>query len=65
MADIFATAEQALITRQHLPQSFGASNIRPSYDGVGLANIAALPIHWRCPEAPTLSEQAKRNILDT
>ncbi len=57
MVDIFATAEQALITRQQLPQSFGTNNVRPSYDGLGLANIAALPINWLCPEAPTLSEQ--------
>ncbi|BDA66740.1 alkaline phosphatase family protein [Calothrix sp. PCC 7716] len=57
MVDIFATAEQALITRQELPAAFGANKVRPSYDGLGLANIAALPIHWLCPQAPTLSEQ--------
>lgn len=51
MVDIFATAEKALITRQQLPQSFGANKVRPSYDGLGLANIAALPIHWLCPES--------------
>ncbi|MBF2065081.1 MAG: alkaline phosphatase family protein [Calothrix sp. C42_A2020_038] len=57
MASIFVTAEQALIARQKLPEYFGANKVRPSYDGLGLANIAALPIHWLCPEAPTSSEQ--------
>jgi Type I phosphodiesterase / nucleotide pyrophosphatase len=57
MVDIFATAEKALIARQQLPEAFGDHKVRPSYDGLGLANIAALPIHWLCPEAPTLSEK--------
>jgi Type I phosphodiesterase / nucleotide pyrophosphatase len=57
MAEIFALAEKILLTRQKLPEAFGNEAIRPSYDGLGLANIAALPIHWLCPEAPSLSDE--------
>lgn len=52
-----AIAQETLLARQKLPETFGSEAIRPSYDGLGLANIAALITHWLCPDAPTLSEQ--------
>jgi hypothetical protein len=57
MSQIFATAEAKLLVRQALPETFGFEAIAPSYDGLGLGNIAALPSHWLCPEAPLISEQ--------
>jgi Type I phosphodiesterase / nucleotide pyrophosphatase len=57
MAKIFAVAEEALLTRQKLPEAFGDEAIRPSYDGLGLANIPALAMQWLCPDAPYLSEE--------
>ncbi len=57
MGEIVAIAEETLLARQKLPEAFGLEAVRPSYDGLGLANIAALAIQWLCPEAPSLSEQ--------
>lgn len=56
MAKIAAIAEETLLARQKLPAPFSSDAVRPSYDGLGLANIATLPIQWLCPEAPCLSE---------
>lgn len=53
MGEIFTKAEETLLTRQQLPPSFGTDKVRPSYDGLGLANIAALVIDWLCPEVLT------------
>ncbi len=57
MSQIFATAEERLLTQQALPETFGFEVIRPSYEGLGLGNITALASHWLCPDAPILSEQ--------
>jgi len=57
MAEIVTIAEKALLARQKLPEAFGNHAVRPSYDGLGLANIAALVPHWLCPQALNLSEQ--------
>ncbi len=56
MVEILAQAEEALFARQKLPEAFGPDALRPSYDGLGLANIAALTTQWLSPEAPALSE---------
>ena len=56
--NILATAEKALLAKQQLPPAFGSDAIRPSYEGLGLTNIAALVIDRLCPQAPSLSEQA-------
>ena len=53
-----AAAQKALLAKQQLPSTFGPDAIRPSYEGLGLANIAALAIEQLCPDAPSLSEQA-------
>jgi hypothetical protein len=57
MTEIATIAEKALLTRQKLPEAFDLNAVRPSYDGLGLGNIAALTIHWLCPEAPPISDQ--------
>ncbi|MDJ0616061.1 MAG: alkaline phosphatase family protein [Calothrix sp. MO_192.B10] len=57
MSQIFATAEERLLTQQALPETFGFEAIQPSYEGLGLGNITALASHWLCPEAPILREQ--------
>jgi Type I phosphodiesterase / nucleotide pyrophosphatase len=57
MAEILDVAENTLVARQKLPERFGQEAVRPSYDGLGLANIAALAMQWLCPEAAELSEQ--------
>ncbi len=41
-----AVAEAALLERQALPPLLGAEAVCPSYDGLGLANVPALAIHW-------------------
>ncbi len=56
MGDIFTIAEETLIARQKLPPSLGFDKVRPSYDGLGLANIAALVLSWLCPETLNLGE---------
>ncbi|MEM7724849.1 MAG: alkaline phosphatase family protein [Cyanobacteria bacterium P01_A01_bin.45] len=57
MANIFSTAQKQLLSRQKLPPAFGSEAIRPSYDGLGLGNIANLPVKWLCPDAPHLIEE--------
>ncbi len=56
MTEIATIAEKALLERQKLPK-VGSNAVRPSYDGLGLANISALVTHWLSPEAPSLCEQ--------
>ncbi|HEY9651651.1 MAG TPA: alkaline phosphatase family protein [Coleofasciculaceae cyanobacterium] len=58
MGKLVALAEDALLARQQLPERFGLDAVRPSYDGLGLANIAALAMQWLCPDAPELHEQS-------
>ncbi len=55
MNEMIAKAEQALLERQKLPEIFAAGLVRPSYDGLGLANIAALTLELLCPDASTLN----------
>lgn len=57
MSQRFGTAEAKLLASQILPEIFGIQAIAPSYDGLGLGNIAALFRHWLCPEVPLLGEQ--------
>ncbi len=54
---ISAIAREKLLARQKLPDFFGAQAVKPSYDGLGLSNIASLAIDWLAPDAPTLSEE--------
>ncbi len=39
-------AETALLKKQSLPSALGPETIGPSYDGLGLANVPALAMHW-------------------
>lgn len=55
---ISAIAREKLLARQKLPDFFGVEAVKPSYDGLGLSNIASLAIDWLAPDAPTLSEEA-------
>jgi hypothetical protein len=57
MADVLSTAEKTLVARQKLPEAFGFDTIRPSYDGLGLANIGSLVVNWLCPEAVSANKQ--------
>jgi hypothetical protein len=57
VASIVNLAEAALLARQQLPAEFGPEAVRPSYDGLGLANAAALATHWLAPDAPDLYRQ--------
>lgn len=45
-----ALAEAALLTRQSLPPALGPETVCPSYDGLGLANVPALAMHWLSTE---------------
>jgi hypothetical protein len=54
--EIATLAEEALLNRQKLP-ILGADAVKPSYDGLGLPNVAALAVEWLCPDAPQLHEQ--------
>ncbi len=54
---ISAIAREKLLARQKLPDFFGTEAVKPSYDGLGLSNIASLAIEWLAPDAPTLSEE--------
>ncbi|BDA66272.1 phosphodiesterase [Rivularia sp. IAM M-261] len=40
--------EQALIQRQQIPEALAPNMLKPSYDGLGLSNIAALTLEWLC-----------------
>ena len=45
--DVTTLAEAALLDRQSLPPKlWEAETVRPSYDGLGLANVPALAMHW-------------------
>jgi hypothetical protein len=57
LTTIVELAETALLARQQLPAEFGPEAVRPSYDGLGLANAAALATHWLAPDAPPLHDQ--------
>lgn len=57
MSKIVEIAEQALLERQRLPQEFGPETVRPAYDGLSLANAAALAQHWLAPDAPRFHDQ--------
>ncbi|MBF2065508.1 MAG: alkaline phosphatase family protein [Calothrix sp. C42_A2020_038] len=47
-------AEQALLERQKLPIELASGMLKPSYDGLGLGNIAALAFDWLCSDSPVL-----------
>ena len=55
---ISAIAREKLLARQKLPDFFGTEAVKPSYDGLGLSNIASLAIDLLAPDAPTLSEES-------
>ncbi len=46
MPGILSRAEASLIARQQWTQGFKRTRIRPSYDGLGLANVPALILQW-------------------
>ena len=48
-------AEAALLEKQSLPPALGPQTIGPSYDGLGLANVPALAMHWLNPDKQSLS----------
>ncbi len=54
---ISAIAREKLLARQKLPDFFGSEAVKPSYDGLGLSNIASLAIDLLAPDAPTFSEE--------
>jgi Type I phosphodiesterase / nucleotide pyrophosphatase len=43
-------AETTLLARQSLPPALGTETVCPSYDGLGLANVPALAMHWLSPD---------------
>ncbi len=55
---ISAIAREKLLARQKLPDFFGKEAVKPSYDGLGLSNIATLAIDLLASDAPTLSEES-------
>jgi hypothetical protein len=57
-------AERALLARQRLSLPFEDGVVRPSYDGLGLVNVAALAVDLLAPAAPRLSDQAPAPPLD-
>ncbi|MEC4812968.1 MAG: alkaline phosphatase family protein [Scytonema sp. PMC 1069.18] len=57
MADIVTLAEKALVARQKLPLAFGYDALRPSYDGLGLGNIASVVMELLHPESLSLKQQ--------
>jgi Type I phosphodiesterase / nucleotide pyrophosphatase len=65
MTEINVIAEKALLERQKLPETFAKRMYKPSYDGLGLANIAALAVDWLCPDAPTLYDGIRHSALPT
>jgi hypothetical protein len=56
MSETTILAEEKLLARQQLPALFGKDVVRPSYDGLGLGNIAALTMHWLAAEAPNIGQ---------
>ena len=54
-------AEAALLEKQSLPPALGEQTICPSYDGLGLANVPALAMHWLNPDQEPLSTLAPFN----
>lgn len=50
MSNLTEIAERALLNRQRLPEAFGPDAVRPSYDGLGLANLAALAVQLLAPD---------------
>lgn len=50
MSGIYTHAEQTLMARQQWSQGFRQPRVRPSYDGLGLANVPALILQWLNPE---------------
>jgi Type I phosphodiesterase / nucleotide pyrophosphatase len=64
MSNINLIAEKALLERQKLPEAIAKGMYKPSYDGLGLGNIAALALDWLCPEAPKLSDRTALPIFN-
>lgn len=64
MVGISAIALEKLLARQKLPDFFGTEAVKPSYDGLGLTNIASLVIELLSPDAPTLSEEAASPVFN-
>jgi len=66
---VTALAEAALIERQSLPVGLlEAETVRPSYDGLGLANVPALAMHWlgvdRMPDSSTALPPFNPSLLE-
>ena len=45
-AELIERAERILTARQRLPEDLPGEFLRPSYNGLGLANVAATPLRW-------------------
>lgn len=56
-----ALAETALLERQSLTSTAGSATLRPSYDGLGLANVPALAMHWLSSDEVSPSALPKFN----
>jgi Type I phosphodiesterase / nucleotide pyrophosphatase len=59
-----ALAETALLERQSLPIAFGPETLCPSYDGLGLANVPALAMHWLTADKPATLPPFNPALLD-
>lgn len=57
LSEVVTIAEQSLLARQKLPARFGDEIICPSYDGLGLGNMAALVWHWLRPETSQTNDR--------
>ena len=57
-ADLTERAERILLERQWLPADFGEQFVLPSYDGLGLANLAATPLQWLAAQGPAAEGDA-------
>jgi hypothetical protein len=67
--NVTALAEAALIERQSLQVGLlEAETVRPSYDGLGLANVPALAMHWlgvdRMPDSSTALPPFNPSLLE-
>jgi hypothetical protein len=49
--ELIDRAEAGLLARQGAAPEFGEAAVRPSYDGLGLANAAVTPLSWLAPAA--------------
>jgi hypothetical protein len=58
--ELIDRAAASLLHRQRLPIDPDEAMVRPSYDGLGLANVAVTPLSWL---APTAVDDAQADLL--